>query len=488
MAGFLVVGPFGLGAWIGGRILDNVTNNDLMTMLERQRAAFHAEPFPSLAERRDRLDRLRRLIKERGEAFCDSIAADFGNRSRHETTLLEIAPLLAELRHAKAHLGRWMRPRRRGNSLEFLQISNWVEYQPLGVVGIMVPWNYPILLALGPLVDVLAAGNRAMIKPSELLPKTSALLATIIPDYFDPAEVTVVEGGVDVAEAFSGLPFDHLIFTGSTAIGKRVMAAAARHLTPLTLELGGKSPAVIAPDYPVEAAASDIAFGKMMNAGQTCIAPDYVLVPREKMQPLTEALEARIKSLYPAGSQSGDYSSIIAERFQTRLERAVEEVRARGAKIVTCEVDLSGGGFRFPPTLVIDPPDDCLLMQDEIFGPVLPIVPYDDLEQALALVNHKARPLALYIFTHERKTERRLLRETISGNVTINGTLLHIAQTDLPFGGVGPSGQGAYHGFDGFVRFSHMRGIAKVRLFNPTILATPPFGGMARWLARFMTR
>ena len=467
--------------------MDDITGS-LKVVIERQRSAFQAEPFPSSSTRRDRLDRLRRLVKEQGEAFCEAISADFGNRSRHETTLLEIAPLLAELRHARAHLARWMRPRRRGSSLEFLQLSNWVQYQPLGVVGIMVPWNYPILLALGPLVDVLAAGNRAVIKPSELLPRTSALLAKVIPDYFSPAEVAVVEGGVEVAQAFAAQPFDHLIFTGSTAVGKRVMAAAAENLTPLTLELGGKSPVVIAPDYPVDSAARDITFGKMMNAGQTCIAPDYVLVPREKMGQLTEALVKQIEAFYPNGSKAADFSSLIAQRFQTRLAEALEEVRRRGAKVVSCNIDLSGAGARFAPTLVLDPPDDCLLMQEEIFGPVLPIVPYDTIEDALTIIARKPRPLALYLFTHDRRTEKRLLQNTISGNVTINGTLLHIAQTDLPFGGVGPSGQGAYHGFEGFVRFSHARGIAKVRLFNLSVFASPPFGTMAKWLARFMTR
>lgn len=467
--------------------MDDVADS-LKAVIERQRSAFQAEPFPTCIVRRDRLDRLRRLVKEQGEAFCEAIAADFGNRSRHETTLLEIAPLLAELRHARAHVGRWMRPRRRGSSLEFLQLSNWVQYQPLGVIGIMVPWNYPILLALGPLVDVLAAGNRAVIKPSELVPRTSALLAKVIPDYFSPAEVTVVEGGVEVAQAFAAQPFDHLIFTGSTAVGKRVMAAAAENLTPLTLELGGKSPVVIAPDYSIDSAARDITFGKMMNAGQTCIAPDYVLVPREKMGQLTEALVKRIQAFYPRGNKAADFASLIAQRFERRLTDALDEVRQRGAKIVTCDIDLSGAGCRVAPALVLDPPDDCLLMQDEIFGPVLPIVPFDTIEDALAIIGRKPRPLALYIFTHDRKTEKRLLQNTISGNVTINGTLLHIAQTDLPFGGVGPSGQGAYHGFEGFVRFSHARGIAKVRLFNPTVLASPPFGPMAKWLARFMTR
>ncbi|HWU65246.1 MAG TPA: coniferyl aldehyde dehydrogenase [Ensifer sp.] len=467
--------------------MDQVADS-LKVVIERQRSAFQAEPFPSRLVRLERLDRLRRLVKEQAQAFCEAIAADFGNRSQHETMLLEISPLLAELRHARAHVGRWMRPRRRSSSLEFLQLSNWVQYQPLGVVGIMVPWNYPVLLALGPLVDVLAAGNRAVIKPSELLPRTSALLAAVIPDYFNPAEVSVVEGGVDVAQAFAAQPFDHLIFTGSTAVGKRVMAAAAENLTPLTLELGGKSPVVIAPDYPIEAAAREIAFGKMMNAGQTCIAPDYVLVPRDKMEQLTQALVRQIEAFYPEGSQAANFSSLIAQRFQTRLANALEEVRQQGARVVVCDIDLSGAGCRFAPTLVLDPPDDCILMQEEIFGPVLPVVPYDSIDDALALIGRKPRPLALYIFTHDRETERRLLMNTISGNVTINGTLLHIAQTDLPFGGVGPSGQGAYHGYEGFVRFSHARGIAKVRLFNPSVLASPPFGAVAKWLARFMMR
>ncbi len=252
----------------------------------------------------------------------------------------------------------------------------------------------------------------------------------------------MVEGGVEVAQAFSALHFDHLVFTGSTAIGKRVMAAAAEHLTPLTLELGGKSPAVIAPDYPVERAARDIAFGKMMNAGQTCIAPDYVLVPREMMPQLVAALVEHIESFYPNATPAGHFASLIAERLRARLGAGIDEVRARGAKVVTCDIDLSGAGSRFAPTLVIDPPADCLLMQEEIFGPVLPIVPYDSLDDAIAFIGRKARPLALYIFTHDRKTEKRLLRHTISGNVTINGTLLHIAQTDLPSAASGRRGRG----------------------------------------------
>lgn len=460
----------------------------LEAALDCQRRAFQADPYPSLATRRDRLDRLRRLIKDHSDDLAAAVDADFGHRSHDETTQLEFAPLLGALRHARSHLPRWMKPSRRKKTFEFTLLSNRVVYQPLGIVGIMVPWNYPLFLALGPLIDVLAAGNRAIIKPSELLPRTSALLSQLIASYFDPAEVTVIEGDVAVAEAFSALPFDHLVFTGSTAVGKRVMAAAAAHLTPLTLELGGKSPALVAPDYPIETAARDIAFGKLLNAGQACIAPDYVLVPRDKIQTLAEALVQRIRSFYPQDTVARDFSSLVAERFHTRLTKAVEEARALGATVVTGDIDLAGKGFRFQPTLVIDPPADSLLMEEEIFGPVLPLVPYDSLDDAIAFIGQKPRPLALYLFTQNRRTEADVLRRTHSGNVTINGTLLHIAQTDLPFGGVGPSGIGAYHGFDGFVRFSHARGIAKVSIFNPGVLALPPYGRISRSLARFMTR
>jgi coniferyl-aldehyde dehydrogenase len=381
-----------------------------------------------------------------------------------------------------------MKPESRGRSIEFLQLSNWVQYQPLGVVGIMAPWNYPLLLALGPLIDILAAGNRAMIKPSELLPQTSALLARLIGNYFKPEEVAVAEGGVEMAAAFSALPFDHLIFTGSTAVGRKVMASAAANLTPLTLELGGKSPAIVAPDYPVAEAARDIAFGKLMNAGQTCIAPDYVLVERSKLEALAAAFIAQAKAFYPRQATQEQYSSLVGERAHGRLLKGIEECRTRGAKLMSADIAMSVNGINLMPTLVIDPPADCLLMEEEIFGPVLPIVPYDDFDTALKFVRERPRPLAIYVFTRNRATEKKALLKTISGNVTVNGTLLHIAQHDLPFGGIGSSGIGAYHGHDGFKRFSHARGIAKVRIFNPARLAMPPYGRIAALLARFMTR
>ena len=464
----------------------NTTN--LEAVLKRQQRAIEDDMYPSLSARRDRFEGFGVVLGFRGLAVCAGFSKDFGNRSHHETTLLEIAPLMGALRHARSHLRRWMRPERRGRSLEFAQFSNWVQYQPLGVVGIMVPWNYPLILALGPLIDVLAAGNRAMIKPSELLPETSALLCSAIGEQFSPEEVAVVEGGVDVAAAFSALPFDHLVFTGSTAVARKVMAAAAPNLTPLTLELGGKSPAIVAPDHPLDEAARDIAFGKLMNAGQTCIAPDYVLVDRGRLDMLAEKIASQAAAFYPPRTAPEHFTSIVGERSRDRLLAGIEECRARGARIVAVDAVRPGGGNAVAPTLVIDPPHDCRLMEEEIFGPVLPILPYDHYDEALAFVRSRPRPLALYVFTRDRATEEKTLRRTISGNVTVNGTLLHIAQNDLPFGGVGPSGVGAYHGHDGFKRFSHARGIAKVRLFNPARLAMPPYGRVAALLARFMTR
>ncbi|WP_377293498.1 coniferyl aldehyde dehydrogenase [Rhizobium sp. SG2393] len=460
----------------------------LLSTLASQRAAFLKDGFPDLGLRRDRLARLGRLLTESADAFSDVISRDFGFRSHEETKLLEIAPLMGAIRHARAHLGRWMKADRRGRSFEFVQLKNHVRYQPLGVVGIMASWNYPLFVALGPLIDVLAGGNRAMIKPSELLPETSRLLAARIGAYFSPDEVSVVEGGVNLAAAFARLPFDHLVFTGSTAVGRKVMAAAAENLTPVTLELGGKSPALVAPDYPIEDAARDIAFGKLMNAGQTCIAPDYVLVERRKLGALAEAFIDRAQRFYPAGTTGSDYSTLALPRAYERLLNGLQECRERGVKILTADVARPPRGLVIAPTVVIDPPADCALMAEEIFGPVLPLVPYDDLSDALAFINARPRPLALYAFTHQSATERRILRETISGNVTVNGTLLHVTQNDLPFGGVGASGIGAYHGREGFVRFSHARGITKVRLFNPSRLAQPPYGAIAEWLKWLLMR
>lgn len=468
--------------------LDSDTDSRLKNALALQRAAFEADPNPSLSTRRDRLDRLARLLRERAAQLCEAVSRDFGHRSAHETMMLEIVPLMGALRHARSHLKSWMKPERRGRSLEFLALSNTVQYQPVGVVGIMVPWNYPIFLAFGPLIDVIAAGNRALIKPSELVPHTSALLSALVSDYFSADEVAVIEGGVDVAAGFSAQPFDHLVFTGSTAVGKKVMAAAAANLTPVTLELGGKSPTIIAPDYDHSSAARDIVFGKLMNAGQTCIAPDYVLVEKTQIEPLIAAIITQIERSYPPRSAAAHYTGIVGERAHARLAAGLQECGDRGVRMFTANIDLPKSGLSLAPTLVVDPPPDCQLMEEEIFGPILPIIPYDTVEDAIAFIRARPRPLALYLFTKDATTQRKVLENTLSGNVTINGTLLHVAQNDLPFGGIGPSGIGAYHGFDGFKRFSHARGIAKVRIFNPARLAMPPYGLLTKLLAKFMGR
>lgn len=463
-------------------------NNFLEMSLARLRKAFEADINPSLATRRDRLSRIGQLLKENQDALCVAVSNDFGHRSQHETIMLEIVPLMGALRHTRSHLKRWMKAERRARSIEFLQLSNYVQYQPLGVIGIMAPWNYPLFLTLGPLIDVLAAGNRAMIKPSELAPQTSVLISSLIGKYFSADEVLVVEGDNEVAAAFSALAFDHLVFTGSTAVGKKVMAAAAANLTPLTLELGGKSPALIAPDYDNKRAARDIVFGKLMNAGQTCIAPDYVLVEKSRLDGLVDALVSEVQQRYPKSSAAENYTSILGERSYARLMDGLDECQSRGVKLVTADIAVAQQGQSIRPTFVLNPPADCRLMEEEIFGPILPIIAYETIDEAIAFIRARPRPLALYLFTSHRALERSVLEKTISGNVTVNGTLLHVAQNDLPFGGVGPSGLGAYHGQDGFRRFSHARGISKVRIFNPARLAMPPYGVMTRLLAKLMGR
>lgn len=460
------------------------TPEAMQAALQRQRAAFRREPDPARAVRDDRLARLAALVRQHRDRFAAAIAQDFGARNPHETLLLEIGPTLAAIRHARRHLKRWMRPERRASAIEFLSVRNRVRYQPLGVVGIMVPWNYPLFLALGPLVDVLAAGNRALIKPSEFTPACNAVLREAIAASFAPEEVAVIEGGVAAAEAFAGLPFDHLVFTGSTNVGRRVMAAAARNLVPVTLELGGKCPVVLDDGYPLARAARDIAVGKLLNAGQTCIAPDYVLAPRRLLRPLAEAILAEIRAMYPKGAWDEAYTSVITAQHAGRLDAMVAEAKAAGVELLEAFAG-DAQTRRLAPTLALDPPRSTRLMQEEIFGPVLPLVACETAEEAAAFIGAGERPLALYVLSRDRAFRDTLLACTQSGNVTLNGTILHVGQTDLPFGGVGASGIGAYHGIEGFRRFSHARGIAEPRgPLNPLHLIRPPFGVVAKLLER----
>ncbi|TCP97417.1 coniferyl-aldehyde dehydrogenase [Sphingomonas sp. PP-F2F-A104-K0414] len=460
---------------------------DLYHRFDRVRAASRTLPTPGLAERRKLLSSLRDMVLDNAKPLAAAIAQDFGGRSEAETELVEVVPIMNGIRHAMSSLPRWMRDERRHVSAAFQPAKAWVRYEPLGVIGIIAPWNYPLYLALGPLIDAFAAGNRALIKPSELTPAFSDLLARIVADRFDSDRVSVITGGPDVAQAFSALPFDHLVFTGSTAVGRHVMRAAAENLTPVTLELGGKSPVIVARDYSIEKAARSISFGKFINAGQTCVAPDYVLAPTESAERLAEAVLAAAQQAYPTIQTNDQYSNIITDRHRARLQAGVDEAIAAGARVLT-HPDATGPNGKMAPTIVLDPPMDGLLMTEEIFGPVLPVVRYSSLADALAQVNSRERPLALYCYTDDRKTRDTVLDGAISGGATLNGALMHVVQDDLPFGGVGASGSGAYHGRDGFRRFSHARAVHQIGFVNVFEKLGPPWGGLARTTARLLTR
>ncbi len=457
---------------------------ELQAALDRQRRAFETAPRPAARQRQDTLRRLERLIRDNHAAFATAISADFGNRSRVETAVSEILPTLAACAHARRHVAAWMRPERRGVGLNFQPATNRVEYTPLGVVGVVAPWNYPVFLTLGPLVDILAAGNRAMIKPSELTPHTGILLEQVLGAAFGPEEVLVVNGDVAVGRAFCALPFDHLLFTGSTSVGRDVMRAAAENLVPVTLELGGKSPVIVADDYSAARAAGSVAVGKFFNAGQTCTAPDYALVQAQAAERFAHGVIEAAERMFPSLDGNADYTAIISDRHFSRLADLVAEAAAAGATVLRHQGS-SGGNMRlFPPTVVLDPPLDGRLMRDEIFGPVLPVVRVSGTEAAIDFVNHRPRPLALYAYTGSAGTERAILDRTISGGVTINSTIIHTGQADLPFGGVGPSGMGAYHGREGFRQFSHARGIHKPGFFSGFEFLRPPHGRNTRLALR----
>ena len=446
--------------------------------LGRLRRAYEADRSPSVAARRAWLTQLEALLRENKREIADAIAGDFSHRSRHETELLEIFPAISAIKHARSHVGQWMKSRRSWASIWFMPARNELRPQPLGVVGIIVPWNYPILLAVAPLVGALAAGNRAYIKMSELTPRTGKLFADLVKTYFPHDEVMVVNGEADVAQAFSSLPFDHLLFTGSTAVGKHVMRAAAEHLTPVTLELGGKSPALIGPDANIDEVAAKVMFGKCLNAGQTCIAPDYVLLPAGREADFIAAATRAVSKQYPTLAANADYTAIVNERHLTRLQNWLDEAKAAGAQLTELNPanEPLSGTQKLAPTIVTDAPDATTLMREEIFGPILPLVPYQDLASAIAYVNARPRPLALYYFGHHDAHVEQVLDQTVAGGVSINETIMHISQEDLPFGGVGASGMGSYHGKFGFDTFSKLKPIFHQSALNGLALFKPPFG------------
>ncbi|SEO71876.1 coniferyl aldehyde dehydrogenase [Aquisalimonas asiatica] len=459
--------------------------------LERQRAAFQAAPYPDAATRRDALQRLRRAVKAHEQALTEAVSADFGGRSPHETATADIVPTLTGLRHAIRHVRRWMRPQRRWPHPLMQPARARVVHQPLGVVGIMVPWNYPVFLALAPLTGALAAGNRAMLKLSEFTPATNAVLRELLAAVFSADEVAVFEGDVPESQAFAALPFDHLLFTGSTAVGRQIMAAAAPNLTPVTLELGGKSPVIVDDDADIAAVASRLVFGKLVNAGQTCIAPDYVLCTPARRDALLAAIRATVARRYPRLGDNPDYTSIVNAGQHERLLALLDDARQKGARIEAINPAGEGhpDGRRLAPHLVLDAPDGARVLEEELFGPILPIVTVPDLDAALAYVARRPRPLALYYFGRDRGRQQRVLRESHSGGVCLNDTLLHVAQDNLPFGGVGASGMGRYHGHYGFANFSHEKAVFAKGRINTAAVMYPPYGGvLQRLVHRLLAR
>ncbi len=458
----------------------------LQSILAKQQQLFQKDSSPSLTVRLDRLLRLERMLLDHGDEISSAIAADFSGRPEVETGLLELFPSLEGIAYARKNLRRWMRDERRHVSMWFKPGRASVRWQPLGVVGIVVPWNYPLFLTVGPLTAALAAGNRAMVKLSEFTPRFAQCFARLIAKEFSENEVAIVQGDVAVAEAFTKLPFDALLFTGSTAVGKHVMRAAADNLTPVTLELGGKSPVMIGPEFDLDLAAKRIAFAKLLNAGQTCVAPDYVLVPRDRQEAMAKALQEAASTLYGDGS-NGDYTSIINERQYARLSAMLVEAKAGGARCLPLFSGVTSlPGRRFMPHVLLDVPLNCAAMREEIFGPLLPLVPYDTVEQAIAFINERERPLALYLFDDDRARVESMIAHTRSGGVTVNDCMLHVAQDDLPFGGIGASGMGHYHGVEGFRTFSKARPIFRQARFNSVPMLMPPYGQRVRQLLNFM--
>lgn len=457
-------------------------------LLAKQKAAHLRDGEPSAQKRIERIDRAIALLVDHRSEIQQAVNADFGSRSPEATAFTDIAASIGPLKHAREHVGKWMRSERRKPSPAILGLFGAkaeIRFQPKGVVGIISPWNFPVNLTFAPLAGVLAAGNRTMIKPSEFTPATSELMARMFASAFSDEEIAVVTGGPEVGQAFSSLAFDHLIFTGATAIARHVMRAAAENLTPLTLELGGKSPVILGKSADVAVASARIMNGKTLNAGQICLAPDYVLTPRESLEPFVAGAQAAVSQMFPTMKDNPDYTAIIAQRHYDRIKGYVDEARAKGVRVIELKPegeDLSQQEHRkIAPTLIIDPTDDMKVMQEEIFGPVLPVKTYGGIDEAIGYINGHDRPLGLYYFGSDKAEREKVLASTTSGGVTVNDVIFHVAQENLPFGGVGPSGMGAYHGHEGFREFSHAKAIySQIKADKPLQQMRPPFGPAIR--------
>lgn len=462
-------------------------------LLEKQRAAFAEEGFVTAATRIDRLSRAIDLLVTHKHRFCEALAHDYGVRPAGMTLMADIFPAVQSLRHARRYVRRWMRPQRvaTGVPLAAPGTKSEIIYQPVGSVGIISPWNFPIELTFVPLAGVLAAGNRCLIKPSEVTAATSNLMQELVAKYFDPAEVSVICGDPEVAAAFSRLPFDHLVFTGSTEVGYKVMAAAAQNLVPVTLELGGKCPVIISDSAKLERSVNRILLSKLINAGQLCIAADYLFVPRKNVEPFVDTAKKWFERAYPNWATNPDYPNIVSARHAKRARELLADSIAKGGRAVPLSDTPSGlDERRFVPTLVFDVTEDMRVMQEEIFSPVLPVIPYDRLDEPLKRINRGARPLAVYYFGRDKRELQEIISRTVSGAVTINDVAAHVLVNNLPFGGVGASGMGTYHGEFGFKQFSHPRAIFKQTGLDTTgfIGLRPPYGARLRRFSNFFLR
>lgn len=464
------------------------TVETITAIFQAQKSAFARQPRRALDQRREDLRRLETMVLEDADLWAETVSADFGHRASLETQLLELSAVARAARSARRELRQWMRPRAVSTPMLAAPGRSTIRFDPKGVIGVVSPWNYPIQLSLMPLVAALAAGCRVMIKPSELTPRTNAMLAQRLAVHFPTDQVAIIEGGPDIAEAFCAQAFDHLFYTGSTRVGRKVAQAAAQNLTPLTLELGGKSPVFVDPDYGVDALAHPLTWGRFLNGGQTCVAPDYVLSigDANRSRAIGDAVIAQAQAFYPDFAANPDYTAIIADNHFERLASMVEEARSAGVVVLQPAHDPAAARetSKFPPTVLIDPPLGLRVMREEIFGPILPILTCSSVEAAIEQVNAGGHPLALYVFSSSHHWVAKVLDNAPSGGVTINGTMLHLANDNLPFGGVGASGYGAYRGRRGFEEFSHARSVFATGRWHSTRLAAPPYG----WISRLISQ
>ena len=443
--------------------MQETSEQEIQRLVQLQKREAREKPAPTAAERRQWLDTCIGLLVDHKDEIADALDADFGNRSRQGSLATDIGSTIGSLKFCKKNLKKWMRPSKRSPMppLGLFGARAWVEYQPYGCVGNVVPWNFPFNLAFGPLASIFAAGNRCLLKPSEYTPHCSILLKGLVEKYFDEEVLAVVTGGPEVGAVFTRQPFDHLLFTGATAIAHHVMRAAAENLVPLTLELGGKSPVIVSRKADMKKTAARVMTGKTLNAGQICLAPDYVMVPKDKVQDFVEEAKNSVSAMFPTMKDNPDYTSVVSQRHYERLNAYLEEVKQKGGTLVEinpAKEDFSQQAYhKIPPTIVVEPQDDWKVMQEEIFGPILPVKAYDKVEEAIDYVNQRPRPLGLYYFGNDSAEEKEVLSRTTSGGVTVNDVVTHVMQEEMPFGGVGPSGMGSYHGYEGFVNFSHAK-------------------------------